>query len=152
MRTTLTSAAVLCVAAALYVTGCNKSAGEEIKTDQFVGVWVELPPAPDEGPVNPRIRKPPRLSPDMRRIEFTADGNFKLQLCKPDGTPTSAKTMEGAYRIENQVVIFEMKKNDLGQALETWVPEAFNGFKNEGGAKTMYIMHNNGDNAHYKKQ
>ena len=153
MRRTMTCAALLCfAAAALGVAGCNQSAGEQIKNEQFVGVWIEQPPAGDEAPVNPRIRKPPRLSPDMRRIEFTADGNYKMQLCKPDGTPSSAKAMEGTWKIENQVVVFEMKKNELGQALETWLPESFNGFKDDGGVKSMYIMHANGDNAQYKKQ
>ncbi len=100
--------------------GSGPSQGES----DIIGVWIEDRSIPEN---TPRLRGRPEfkpISPNIRQISFTADHNFKLIVCTPDGSPIpAAKDITGTWDLSDGLLRLEIKQNNLAKKYEDWVPE-----------------------------
>lgn len=138
--------------------GCSKGkTGPQFTDKDFIGTWIEEPPA-DSGVVNnPRYAKIARLDSNMRLLTVNQDGTFTLALADTSGNPVAGgKTMEGKWKYDNGDFSFEVTKNGLGDKLAPWKPNAVSGFiggsDGKGSATGCTLIHENGEGVTYKRK
>ena len=105
--------------------GCGKGgSGRSHGDSDVIGTWTEDRAAAEN---LPRLRGQPEIepiSPNLRQIAFTADHNFKLIVCTPDGSPVSAaKDVTGTWDISDGTLRLEIKQNSLAKKYADWEPD-----------------------------
>lgn len=114
--------AVFAALVAMLAAGCDSGGGGASLPGEgdYIGTWIENPQAIK---ANPRIASPDkRISDKMRILELSADHTFKLQLGSASGQPDAGKGIEGAWRVEEGALLFEVKANGLGDKYKPWEP------------------------------
>lgn len=141
----------------LSAMGCGKgSKGPQFSDKDFIGTWIEEPPADSNEPDNPRVRKIERLDPNLRLLTINQDGTFTMALADSNGNPVGGgKQMEGKWTYDNGYFSFEITKNSLGEKFTNWKPAGVTGFtadKNEKLASGCTLVHENGEGVAYKRK
>lgn len=137
--------------------GCGKGGkGPDYSDKDFIGTWVEVPPADAGDPNNPRMRKIERLDPNLRLLTVNQDGTFTMVLADTNGNPVGGgKQMEGKWTYDNGYFSFEITKNSLGEKFSNWKPAGVTGFTSEPSEKLASgctLVHENGEGVTYKRK
>lgn len=130
--------------------GCESK--QELKDEYLVGVWVEIPDAPQ---ASPRFKPAPRLAPQMRKLTAEPDGTFALTLSDAQGKGDAGKAIRGKWKISGPDYVLEAAENKLGDKFKPWTPTFVSMNPPEAGAPApseCTVVHEDGSQARYKKQ
>ncbi len=147
----LSLGAAVLLATTTSLVGCGRAKPAPLKSDQFLGTWIELP---DALPKSNRVATPKRASPKMRKITLNADGTFKMELADNNGNVSETKNITGQWKLEESVLIFDEAqiKNGLGKSFDGWLPAATSATVEETNGETrISLTHKDGGYVVYKK-
>lgn len=111
----------LLTAPALVGCGGSKPVNTAVSRKAFIGSWLEDSSGRmSRGGGTVTIAATPT---NCRRMVFNEDGAFKMTVCDPGGQPLLPdQSVEGEWRVENDVVVLDVETSSLSGPQESWTP------------------------------